>query len=445
MRIPGIPGFDKEAFEKYFKNTGMLFISRIGSLLIKMIVGISVANYLGRGNNGILYGGIVYIYFFSAIATLGLDQFIVKELHQFPENRDQILGTSFWMKVLAGISCIPLIWLAYHIYPAKGTPYSYVLIFSSIGIIQAFTVIDSYFQSQVQSKYIMQVQIVGNLISAVVKFGLIYYRMPLLYFVYAYVFDFLLLSIGYYFTYERNGRSIINWSYNSLLAKKLFRHSWPLIISGIMVSLFMKIDQIMLQNISGVKEAGAYATVASLSEAWNFVPIVIVTSLFPAILNARRDDIDRYKKRIQHLYDLMVYLSVPVAIVVTFVSPLIYKLYHPEYAYAAPVLSVHIWSGVFVFLGTANGQYLIAENLNKLTFVRTGFGAIVNIVLNLMLIPKMGMMGAAIATLAAYASSTFFIILIPKTHQQGLNMLKSLFLINFIQNFFNRFVYKIKS
>jgi len=414
----------------------MLFIGRIGSLLIKMIVGISVANYLGRGENGIISGGTVYIYFFSAIATLGLDQFIVKELHQFPENRDQILGTSFWMKVFAGFCCIPLIWLAYHIYPAKGTPYGYVLIFSTIGIIQAFTVIDAYFQSQVQSKYIMQVQIVGNLLSAVIKLGLIYYKMPLVYFVYAYAFDFLLLSIGYYLTYQRKSRSILKWTYNSVLAKKLLAYSWPLIISGIMVALYMKIDQIMLQNMKGVRESGAYATVASLSEAWNFVPTVIVTSLFPAILNARRDDIDRYKKRMQHLYDLMVYLSVPVAIIITFASPLIYKLYKPEYAYAAPVLSVHIWSGVFVFLGAASTQNLIAENYNKITFIRAGFGAIVNIVLNLVLIPHMGMMGAAIATLIAYASAVFLIVFISKVSEQGIMMLRSLFLFSLFKKIF---------
>lgn len=438
MRIPGIPGFDQEALEKYFKNTGALFIGRVGSLLIKMIVSISVANYLGRGRNGVLVGGTVYIYFFSAIATLGLDQFIVKELHAFPESRDQILGTSFWMKVFAGLCCVPLIWLAFHIYPAKGTPYHYVLIFSMIGIIQSFTVVESYFQSQVQSKYIMQVQIIGNLVSAAIKLGLIFLHMPLIWFVYAYTFDFLLISIGDYFTYQRKGRSIFNWTYNSTLAKKLLGHSWPLIISGIMVALYMKIDLIMLQNMVGVKESGAYATVASLSEAWNFVPSVIVTSLFPAILNARRDDLERYKKRIQHLYDLMVYLSVPVATVITFASPLIYKLFKPEYAYAAPVLSVHIWSGVFVFLGAASGQYLIAEDLNKLTFIRTGFGAIVNIGLNLILIPKMGMMGAAIATLVAYASATFFILVIPKVTGQGLMMLRSLFLISLFQKISKR-------
>jgi O-antigen/teichoic acid export membrane protein len=435
MRFPNIPGFDQQALEKYFKNTGMMFIGRIGSLAIKMFVGIAVANYLHRESNGILNGGMVYIYFFSAIATLGLDQFIVKELHQFPENRDQILGTSFWMKVIAGFLCIPLIYVAYLVYPAKATPYNFVLILSVIGIIQAFNVIDSYFQSQVQSKYIMQVQIAGNLVSALVKLLLIHFEMPLIFFVYAYAFDFLLLSIGYFYTYQRKQRSIFKWSFNGALAAKLLKYSWPLIISGIMVSLYMKIDAIMVQNISGAKEAGAYATVANLSEVWNFIPSVIVTTLFPAILNAKRDNLDRYKKRIQNLYDLMVYISLPIAIIVTFAAPLIYRIlpFKPEYYYSAPALSVHIWSGVFVFLGAASSQYLIAENLSKLTFVRTGFGAVINIVLNLLLIPHMGMMGAAIATLVAYASATFVIILIPKVSGQGVMMLKSLFLISLVQ------------
>ncbi|MES2108264.1 MAG: flippase [Bacteroidota bacterium] len=435
MRFPSIPGFDQQALEKYFKNTGMMFIGRIGSLAIKMFVGIAVANYLHRENNGILTGGTVYIYFFSAVATLGLDQFIVKELHQFPENRDAILGTSFWMKVFAGLSCVPLIYLAYLVYPAKETPYSFVLILSTIGVIQAFNVIDSYFQSQVQSKYIMQVQIAGNLVSAAIKLALIYLKMPLIWFVYAYAVDFALLSVGYFFSYQRKQRSIFSWSFNGRLASKLLTYSWPLIISGIMVSLYMKIDALMVQNISGPKEAGAYATVANLSEVWNFIPSVIVTTLFPAILNAKRDDIDRYKKRIQNLYDLMVYISMPIAIIVTFAAPLIYRIlpFKPEYYYAAPALSIHIWSGVFVFLGAASSQYLIAENFSKLTFVRTGFGAIVNIALNLVLIPRMGMMGAAIATLIAYASATFVILFIPKVSKQGVMMLKSLFLISLAQ------------
>lgn len=438
MRFPTIKGFDQQALEKYFKNTGTLFIGRVGSLLIKMVVGIMVANYLGRIQNGVLTGGQVYIYFFQAIATLGLDQYVVKELHQYPENRDQILGTSLLMKMMAGLVCVPLIWLAYHVAPAKGTPYSFVLIFSTILVIQSFNVIDSYFQSQVKSKYIMRVQIIGNLLSAAVKMVLIGLHSPLIWFVYAYAFDVLVLSVGYFFTYQSSELSIFRWSYNKALAKKLFGLSWPLIISGIMVSVYMRIDQFMLQNMKGLAEAGAYNTVSSLSEAYYVFPLAIVSSLFPAILNARRDDPERYKKRTQHLYNLMVYLSVPVALVITFASPLIYKFYKHEYAYAAPVLSVHIWAGIFVFLGTASTQILIAENFAKLTFWRTSVGAIVNVVLNFILIPKMGMMGAAIATLIAYASSTMFIIFIPAVGGQGAMMFKALFFTSLWDKFFKQ-------
>jgi O-antigen/teichoic acid export membrane protein len=439
MRIPTIPGFDQQAFEKYFKNTGMMLFGKVGSLLITMLVGIQIANYLLSSKYGVLSGAITYVYFFSSITSLGLDQYIVKELHQYPQNRDSILGTAFWLKLSAGLLAIPLIFGVYQIYPAIGTPYLFVFILSFTGIIQSFNVVDPYFQSQVQSKYIMQVQIIANLTSAAIKLSLIYvFHAPIIWFVYAFLFDVVLLSAGYSITYQRKQRSFAKWKFNGQLGRKLFSYSWPLIISGIMVSVYMRIDQIMLQNMKGTAAAGAYATVVRFSEAWYFIPSAIVSTLFPAILNARRDDIVRYKKRLQNLYDLMVYLSLPAAIIISFAAPFIYKLFKPEFAYAAPVLSVHIWSGVFVFLGVASGQQLIAEDYVKLSFIRTGFGAIVNVVFNLLLIPKMGMMGTAIATLIAYASSAFFVLLIPKVSRQGVMMLKSLFLISLFQKIIKR-------
>jgi O-antigen/teichoic acid export membrane protein len=433
MRIPNIPGFDQQAFEKYFKNTGMMLFGKVGSLLIKMLVNIKIANYLGRYDNGVLTGCLTYVFFFSSIASLGVDLYVVKELHSEPQKRDTILGTAFWLKVMAGIICLPIIVIAFYIYPLKDLTYHYIFVLSFIGVVQAFNVIDSYFQSEIKSKYIMQVQIIGIVISSVIKFILIYLHQPIQWFVYAGLLDVILLSAGYFIAYQSRKLSVFNWSFNYELGKKLLSYSWPLIISGIMVSVYMKIDQIMLLQMMGAKEQGAYATVVSLSEAWYFFPSVIVASLFPAILNAKRDDPARYKKRVQHLYDLMTYISVSLALIITFTSHIIYQLYKTEYAYAAPVLSVHIWAGVFVFLGVASTQYLIAEGYNKLTFIRTGFGAIVNIVLNLLLIPKMGMMGAAVATLAAYASSTLFIIFIPKVSNQAIMMLKSLFLISLFQ------------
>ncbi|WP_285060356.1 flippase [Pedobacter ginsengisoli] len=437
MKIPAIKGFDKEAFEKYLKNTGMLMFGKVGSLVIKMLVTIQIANYLQPENFGILNGAIIYVMLFAAVASLGLDQVIVKELHAYPKERDRILGTAFRMKFIAGLVCIPMIYLSWFFFSLEDTPYIYVLILSFIGIFQSFNVIDSYFQAEVRSKYIMQLQIAGTLFSALIKMVLIYTESPLELFIYASIADFIWLALGYFIIYNRKGRRLLNWSFDPKLSKKLIAFSWPLIISGIMVSLYMNIDQLMLHEMIGPAAQGTYTTAVNFSAALYFIPSVIVSSLFPAILNARRDDPERYQKRLQNLYDLMVWFSMSFALAVTFASPFIYKLM-PEYSDAAPILAVHVWSGVFVFLGTANGQFMIAEDLNKLTFFRTGIGAVINIILNLWLIPLTGIMGAAIATLVAYFAATFFIFFIPGLRQQAIMMFKSLFLITLVQKISER-------
>ncbi|RZL45984.1 MAG: flippase, partial [Pedobacter sp.] len=369
MKLPAIKGFDEEALNKYFKNTGWLMLGRVGSMAIKMATSIVVASYLLPERNGLLNSSISYTYLFAALASLGLDTFIVKELHQFPAKRDTILGTSFLLKTVAGLLCLPLIFLFWLSFPLTDIPYLFILVLSFSGVFQSLTIIDSYFQSEVKSKYIMQVQIVGNIVSAIIKLALVFvFSAELVYFIYAYVFDILLLSVGYLIVYRNQGLNILAWKFDKELAKKLLQLSWPLIISGIMVSVYMKIDVIMLKEILGEKGAsasGAYATVVMFSEALNFVPVVIVSSLFPAILNARRDDPERYKKRLQNLFDLMIWLSLSFAIFISIGSPIIYKLFKPEYAAAAPVLSVHVWGSMFVFLGVASSQFLITEGLNK--------------------------------------------------------------------------------
>lgn len=442
MKFPSIKGFDEEAFNKYLKNTGLLMLGRVGSLAIKMAIGIKVANYLLADNYGVLNTSYAYVFLFAAIAGLGLDSFIVKELHQFPENRDRILGTAFFLKLGAGLICIPLIYISWQIFPLSNVSYQLVFILSFIGSIQSLTIVDAFFQAEVKSKYIMQVQIIGNIISAMIKLLLIFSGASLIMFVYAFTLDFLLISIGYFFAYQRKGRNVFNWSFDRQLSKKLLSFSWPLIISGLMGTIYMKIDQIMLKEMlfaKGAAAAGAYATVVTFSEALNFVPIAIVTSVFPAILNAKRDDTERYKKRVQDLFDIMVWISLCFSILITLASPYIYKLFDKEaYAAAAPVLAVHVWGSLFVFLGVAGGQILIAEGFGKLTFIRTGIGAIINILLNLILIPKMGMMGTAIATVIAYFSAAFVVIFIPRTRQQGIMMLKSLFLVSLFQKLVKR-------
>lgn len=443
MRIPGIPGFDQEAFEKYFKNTGWLMLARVGGLAIKVIItNFALSNYLGPERFGILNYPMAIVTFFMAIAALGLDGFVTRELLNNPEKKNAILGTAFRMRLIAGITTLPFLYIVYtaiNSHRHLDAPFSFVLIVGFTSVIQSVNIIDSFFQSRIKGKYIMYVQVAGNIVSAFIKLALILLKVSLIWFVYSLLFDAVLIAAGYILIYRQTGNHLSTWKFNGEIAAYLFKHSWPLAFSAVLVTIYMKIDQAMIASYLDSKQLGIYSTVASLSESWYFIPVAIVTSVFPAIMNAKKTDLARYRLRLQNMYDLMVVISLSIAIIMTFGSSIIYHIvYKPEFWPGSTVLAVHVWAGIFVFLGSASGQYLIAEGYTKLSMLRTGVGALVNVVLNIYLLPAYGILGAAYATLVAYFVATFFIVLIPKTREQGLLMFKSLFLISLAQKIIKR-------
>ncbi|MFP5080788.1 flippase [Pedobacter sp. JCM 36344] len=434
MKIPAIKGFDEEAFQKYFKNTGWLMFGKVMSLLITIIV----ARYLKPKSFGDLNFAAALTTIVAAIGALGLDSFIIREIIHDSSKKDEILGTSLWLRIGVNLVLLPLSIGAYllfhHFSRNPGNPLTWIVFFYAVpGVFKSFNIIDSYFQSQVQSKYVVHVQNIGVIVSTVMKIMLVWLNAPLIWFAAVITFDAAFLATGLVLMYHRQGFKLRTWSFNFDRAKMLLKQSYPLMFSAAMVTIYMKIDAVMLKSV-GSTAVGIYSAAAGLSEAWFFIPMAIVTSVFPAIINARKTDVERYNKRLINLYDLLVYISLPVAIFVSFFgSEIIHIIYGNQYEGAGQMLSIHIWSGVFVFLGIASGQYLVTEGYTNISFQRTAMGALINILLNLWLIPVYGGIGTSIATLIAYFISTFYILLIPKTRKQGILMLKSLFLIHLFE------------
>ena len=439
MKLPGIKGFDEEAFNKYFKNTGWLMFGKI----LSMIIAFMIARHLKAANFGDLSFADAFTTIVAAVAALGLDSFIIREIIVEPEKRDEILGTSLLLRLGVSILLIPItigIYLFFHHYAEQpGASLTWIIVILSFGsLFKSFNIIDSYFQSQVASKYVVQVQNVCVILSAVVKMLLVFFNMPLIYFAISLTFDSLILAGGLVYMFHRKGLSLSKFTFSRNRAMGLLKKSFPLILSAVMVSIYMKIDTVMLKS-EGSIEVGIYNAAAKISEAWFFIPMAIVTSVFPAIIHARKTDLPRYNKRLGNLYDLLVYISLPAAVCISFFgSDIIHILYGNTFDGAGPMLSIHIWSGIFVFLGMASSQYLLAEGYTMISFQRTATGAVANILLNLWLIPLYGGVGASIATLIACFISTFYLLFVGKTRQQGVLMLKSLFLVTLFQKIFKR-------
>ncbi|MBC8257395.1 MAG: flippase, partial [SAR324 cluster bacterium] len=267
---------------------------------------------------------------------------------------------------------------------------------------------DFYFQSQVQSKFAVRAQALQLLITSIFKIYLVWSQAELIWFAFALMLDQAVVAVLFLLVYRWQIELFPLFSFRWIQAKKLMKDAWPLIFAGMVVSVYMKIDQVMLKEMLDAKAVGIYAAAVKLCEAWYFVPTAVIASLFPAVIEARKKSEPLYEKRVQKLYDLMVWGALLVALPTTLLADwVIYIFYGVDYQEAADVLKLYIWAGVFVSLGGASSKWLIAENLARYSFYMTALGAILNIVCNYFLIPIYGIRGAAIATLISYGTAAY--------------------------------------
>jgi len=412
---------------------------KIVRILISFVVTIFVVRYLGPKDFGLLSYAISFYGLFSAISILGLETITIRELVKNPDKRDDLLGSVFLLRLLGGVCTIIFIAITLY-FSGESTNISIlILIVSSSAIFHSFSVVDYYFRAEVKAKYSVYVFFSAVLVVAIIKIMLIIFEAQLIYFAIAFSVEFILAAAGFMVVYRFNKLKLSGWRFNKKIAVSLLKDSWPLILSGLVVSVYMKVDQVMIKNMLNSEEVGFYAAAVKLSEAWYFIPVALTSSLFPAIVNAKKISEEFYNNRMQKLYDILAWLAIAIALPVSiFSSDIIRIIFGNEFISAAPVLTIYVWAGVAVFLGVASNQYLVNENYTKLSFFRTFIGMIFNVVLNFILIPKYGIVGAAVATLISYSVATFSLIFIKKTFHQIVMMLKSIFLITFFQYLFEK-------
>lgn len=398
---------------KYFSNTSWVFGEKILRLTVGLFVGIWVAKYLGPEQFGLFSYAQSFVALFSILATLGLDGIVIRELIKNQSLKYELMGTVFALKFIGALLVLVFIYLSTFISGNNDEINTLIFIIASATIFQSFNIIDFYFQSKVQSKFVVFSNVISLFLSSVVKVYLILSDAPLVAFAWVVLFDSLVLALGFIYFYLRSTLTIQIWQFKFQTAISLLRDSGFLILSGFVIIVYMKIDQVMIHYMLGSESVGQYAAAVRLSEAWYFIPMVVCASLFPAIINAKQKSELLYYNRLQKLYDLMAWIAIAIAIPMMFLSDwLIVTLYGEHYAQAAGVLVIHIWAAVFVFLGVASSKWFIAENLQKYSFYRTLAGAVLNVILNLFLIPRYGIYGAAFATLIAqFVASYFFNIL----------------------------------
>jgi len=395
---------DNPLLQDIIGNTGWMMGDRIIRKAVGLLVGVLMARYFGPQLFGEFSYAIAFVLLFSPVAMLALDAVTIPRMVRNSADKNEILGTAFMLMTIGGVLAFFLATAAiFLVRPDDSLAHWLVGILAAATIVQAFIAIEFWFESQMQWKFTVYAKTSAFLLLSMVKISLIVLQAPLVAFAWAGLAETAAGSVGLLIVYHFRGYVIRTWRFSMSLGKSMLRDGWPLVVSAILTMTYLRIDQIMIGNMIGSKELGLYSVAVQISEVWYFVPMAICSSVFPALVKAEAYSEELFYSRLQKLYNLMALFSYGIAIPVAFFADeIIVLLFSSSYQDAGPLLTILIWTGLFTSLGAARNLLIVAKNWTRVNLVSIALGCAMNILLNILLIPKYGAMGAVIATFISY-------------------------------------------
>ncbi len=381
------------------RNSSWIIAEKIVQMVIALFVNRAVASYLQPANYGILNYGASIVALFTSICTLGLNQIVINEIISKKEEQGNIMGTSIAMRMLSSaLSVVMITILVLVLKPGDGTIWLVTVLQALALFFDAFNTIQLWYQSRLKSKYITIVAFMVYAVVAIFKIILVILKLSLIWFAFANTLTSALTMVLTYALYKKQNGPKLELKRD--LAKPLLSKSYHFILSGIMVAIYGQTDKIMIGSmIPDMASVGLYSVATTITNLWSFIPSAIITSFRPTIIEAKERNNELYIRRLKQLYSIILWLNIAYAVFITIFSNLIITiLYGEEYMGAKIPLLLAVWSGGFSYVGVARDTWLVAEGYQKYSKWFSLMGCITNVILNLILIPVIGIVGAALAT-----------------------------------------------
>jgi PST family polysaccharide transporter len=382
-------------------NAGWLVLERALRLGLGLLLGGWVARYLGPDQFGELAYVIAFCALFGAVANLGLDNIVVREIAEHPESAAGILGSVARMRLLAGIACWTLTMLTMAAIGASLQGLILTSLVAATMLVQPTDTLDLWFQSQSQIRRTVLAKLCATLVSSALKIGLILLAAPLLYFGFVVLFEAIMIALALMLAYRRFAAPQA-WHFDAALAARLLKESWPFALSAISVMVYMRIDQVMLKHMLGNEALGLYAAALPLSQAWNFIPMTLSMSLAPLVARKRSQDHAQYLRQLVLIFRLFFWLGLVVSVMTAVSSGMLMTLLYGEgYREGASLLRVHVFTNVFIYLGVAHSLWVVNERRSDVRLWGTVVAGAFTVLANALLIPRVGTMGVVWVSVAA--------------------------------------------
>lgn len=395
-------------------NAKWLILYNIANSIISVFLTAVMSRYLGPDNWGKLSYATSLISIFAAVSNLGIDSILVAEIVNNRKKEGTVIGTALVLKFIA--SLISFLCLIIFLVVVNNNDKIILIIVLLQGIsllFQGYHLLGEWFLANLCSKYYVIAVLFGVICSSVLKLGLVWENRNVFYFAIVTTIESIVtfFMCFIFFLKVKNFKLKINAN----VAKDILNKSWYFIISNIAIVIYTQIDKVMLNNMTDDYTVGLYSAGSTIAHLWIFVPNAYVNSWKSKILGKWGEKSNEAKIELKRLTRKVMFLCGAFAICVSIAGKLIiYILYGNDYLGSYPIMIILTWASVFAIYGTLGTIWILGEGVNKYSSIRTAIGAIINVVLDFIAIPRFGMCGAAWATLISQICVTCFCMLIWK-------------------------------
>ena len=384
---------------KEVKNAGWIIGGRVAQMALSLVVGILTARYLGPSNYGLIGYGSAYLAFFSALCSLGLNSVIVKELIDHPDEQGEAIGTAIALRLVSSFLSVLMIYGIVSVLDRDEPLTIAVTFLCSIGtFFSSFDMFNYWFQYQYRSKVSSLASLCSYIITSTYKILLLIFGKDVRWFAFATSIDYIVVAILLWAAYARSGGKKLCFSFKK--ARSMLSVSYNYILSSMMVAIYGHTDKLMLKQMLDSSQVGYYNTAVAVCAMWTFILYAVIDSMTPTILQLKSGEQSLYERKNRQLYAVVFYMSVAVSLVfLVFGKWIILILYGKAYMDAVPILKIITWYTAFSFLGVARNAWIVSEGMQRYLKYMYFMAAVLNVVLNLLLIPHWGASGAAFASL----------------------------------------------
>jgi len=382
--------------QEIFSNVLWAILGKLINLVSNFLIGVLIARYLGPSQFGLMNFVISFVAIFSVISNFGFENIEIRELSKPKENKARILGTAFILRISSSIIAFVFICITLFLYETGIITKTLILVYSLTLFSSSFNVIRNYFTSTLKNKYIIKSEIVRMVLATIIKVYLLWFDYPLIYFIIVMTVEPFIVVCGYLISYIKKVDTIKKWHFNKVTASYLLKQSFPLFLTGSAVLLYNKVDQLMISEIIDNESLGYFSVASRFVDIIIILPMIMVQTLTPIMVRIREASIEKYEVKKVQFISIIVWGTILITLMFSLLAHwVIYFTYGVEYLNSVPVLKVIIWKSVGMALASTTGQLIIMEKIHKWAFIRNLIALIVCVGLNLIVIPKYGIIGAS--------------------------------------------------